>query len=263
MYQLGITKRRRFIRPRGRYPVYRGSTRYTRRPLGNPLALTERKYHDIELYGRTIVQVPDPGSWNLTNVDPYGPNPIGGGPILAQCFNAIPLGYTWQQRVGRKVQIVNMKLHLEIGTQASTINPAQAETSQLVRIIIYIDKQTNGAQSNPGDVLYSGPSNTVPIQYFQNGSSFGRYKMLFDRKYMFHPNTVYNYSSTNILSNGVNKNIDITFNFNPPLTVHYNAGIANTVADIIDNSIHMAAGCDNNIPGCFISYKGRLTYFDA
>lgn len=263
-YQYGANKRRRFIRPRGRQSVYRGSTRYVNRPLGNPLAVTERKYHDLQLTGYPVYSLTSPGSWTLTLVDPYGPDPAGGAtPIYNGCFNSITPGYTWQQRVGRKVQIISLKIHMEIGLTAGTVSPASPIVAQLVRFVLYIDKQTNGTISNAGELLFSGPNNELPIQYFQNGSSFGRYKILLDKKFTLNPNVYYNYSSNSVANNGNNRQFDITYSFNPPLTVHYNAGVSGTVADIIDNSIHMCCACDQSIPGCFISYKSRVTFFDA
>jgi len=263
LYQYGINKRRRFIRPRGRQPVYRGSTRYTSRPLGNPLAVTERKYHDLELGGRAIVTILSPGDWSAALTDPNGPNPFGGLPIPAECFNAIPSGYTWQQRIGRKVQILSIKIRMEIGLVTSTVTPASPFVSQLCRFVLYIDKQTNGTVSNPGELLFSGPSNVIGVDYFQNGSSFGRYKILIDKTFTLNPHVYYNYSSNTTSNNGNNRFFDINYTFNPPLTVHYNAGLSATVADIIDNSIHLCCGTDQNNPQCFMSYKSRVTFFDS
>lgn len=262
LYQYGAYKRRRFIRPSGRFPVYRSATRYVSRPLGNPIAITERKYHDVELTTTNLALVNN--DWTAALVDPQGPNPSGPGTISAFSFNAITVGTSWQQRIGRKIQIVSLKLKLEIGTVIGNETPAVPNFAQLCRVVLYLDKQTNGtAASNPADLLFSGPSNITGIHYFQNGSSFGRYKILFDRKYTMQVNSFYNYNSNQTMFNGVNKNLDITYNFNPPLTVHYNQSLTGTNSDIIDNSIHLAIGTDNSTPSGYCNYKARVTFFDA
>lgn len=252
-------KRRRFVRPGRRLPTYNRSTRYLARPLGNPLAITERKYHDCERITTNVV-VPTL-DWGNTSVDPL--NSIG---TSIYSFNAIPVGTSWQQRIGRKVQIVSFKLKGEIGLQAGTVASSIAFIAQTVRLVIFIDMQTNGVYPySPSGLLFSGPNTTLPISYFQDGNSFGRYKILHDIRFVLNPlSCFYDYGSS---VTGVNSNvrlIDYTHNFNPPLTVHYNGANTATNADIVDNSIHMVIGMDNGgAPGCFYSYKTRVTFFDA
>lgn len=261
--QYGVNKRRRFIRASGRYPVYRRYTRFTPRPLGNPLAITERKYHDVERTVLTLVPpVPD---WSVCIMDPYGPGLIPGSSIPAYSFNAIPVGTTWQQRIGRKVQLLSLRIKGEVGINSGS-NAASAYYAQTIRIIVYQDMQNNGnPTSNPADVLHSGPTNVLAPAYFQSGENFGRYKILNDTRFVLNPYSVYyNYSSSISTINSIVKLIDYNFNFNPPLTVHYNSANTNTNQDIVDNSIHMAVCCDNpNTPNCFIWYKARVTFFDA
>lgn len=262
LYQYGITKRRRFIRASGRYPVYRRYTRYVNRPLGNPLAITERKYHDLE---RTSVTIQPCGTnWSACLVDPFGPGPSG-GTIPAFTFNAIPVGTSFQQRIGRKVQLVSLKFKGEIGMNTGIYNPAQPIRSQVVRVVFYIDMQTNGIPtSNPGELLFSGPSAAgAGVHYFQNADNFGRFKIIYDQKYVLNPISLYNYNSNEVYVNTRSKIIDWTYNFSPPLTVHYNSANTVTNSDIIDNSIHLAVGCDNLDPSCFINYRSRVVYFDA
>lgn len=266
MLQYRTYKRRRFIRSRGRFPVYRRNLGFLARPLGNPLAVTERKYHDLELI-TTLVNYPVAGSWTNNGLDPYGPAPGGGPPILAESFNAITVGTSWQQRIGRKIQIISIKFKGEIGLQTSADNPPALYPAQTIRYLLYIDQQTNGIfSSNPGDLLYSGPSASIPIHYFQNGSSFGRYKILCDEKFVLNPISVY-YNPSGATFSMLNSNvriIDFTYNFNPPLTVHYNSQNTGTNLDIIDNSIHFCAGRDNSgLPPVFCNYKARITFYDA
>lgn len=130
LYQYGITKRRRFIRASGRYPVYRNYTRFVSRPLGNPLAITERKYHDVQRE-TTVIQLCNT-TWANCLIDPVGPGPSGGA-INAFSFNAIPVGTSFQQRIGRKVQLVSFKFKGEIGMSTGNYNPAQPVLSQVVR----------------------------------------------------------------------------------------------------------------------------------
>lgn len=257
LYQYGAYKRRRFLRPNGRYSVYRGSTRYVNRPLGNPLAVTERKYFDTQR-DTAPVAVVTPG-WNSAYMDPTGP-----GGFLIHSFNSMTQGTTWQERIGNKIQIVSIKINLEFGIQSGTYIPAVPEFAQLIRFILYVDKQSNGVSiAQPELVLGSGIATILQARAFQNGQAFGRFKVLIDKTYTMPINSVYNYNSNALMLNGTNKALQLSYTFNPPLTVHYNDGNTGTNADIIDNSIHFAIGCDNSTPSMFCNYKARLTFYDC
>lgn len=257
LYQYGAFKRRRFLRPSGRYPVYRGSTRYVNRPLGNPLAVTERKYFDTDRDTAPIAVVT--GGWGLAYMDPTGP-----GGFLIHSFNSMEMGTSWQERIGNKIQILSIKMNLEFGIQSGTYIPAQPEFAQLVRFILYVDKQSNGVTTaEPNLVLASGTATVLQARAFQNGNAFGRFKVLIDKTYTMQINSVYNSNSNALMVNGANKAVSLTYNFNPPLTVHYNSGNTGTNKDIIDNSIHFAIGCDNSAPSMFCNYKARLTFIDC
>lgn len=124
--------------------------------------------------------------------------------------------------------------------------------------------QTNGiGLSNPGELLYSGPISGAGVHYFQNADNFGRFKILYDNRFVLNPILLYNYNNNETYVNGNSKIIDFQYNFNPPLTVHYNSANTVTNSDIIDNSIHFAAGSDNNNPSTFTNYRARIVYFDA
>jgi len=254
-------KRRRFIRPGRRLPAYNRSTRYLARPLGNPLAITERKYHDVER-GAAMVNFASP-DWSVCSLDPINTLLI---PTTLNTFNAIPVGTSWQQRIGRKVQIISLKIKGEVGVGASGTDLASGSVAQTIRVVIFIDTQTNGAYPySPNGVMYSGPTSNMPANYFQDGNGFGRYKILQDYRFVLNPTTLaYNYTTNTQLYSACVRLIDYTHVFRPPLTVHYNSANTSTNQDIIDNSIHLAITKDSNtLPNVFCNYKARLTFFDC
>jgi len=254
-------KRRRFIRPGRRLPTYNRTTRYTSRPLGNPLAITERKYWDVE---RATAQVyfPTP-NWSACSMDPItSPDTIPS----KYSFNAISVGTSWQQRIGRKVQILSLKLKGQIWTNPGYGTATDPLGSQTIRVLFYIDKQANGEYpSTPQTLIYSGPSSANQIDMFQDGNSFGRYKILRDYRFNLDPKACYyNYQNNTRGVAQITKIIDYTHVFNPPLTVHYNGANTVTNQDIIDNSIHMAvAKSADATPTVYCSYKARLAFLDC
>lgn len=245
-------RRRRFIRPYPGSSAYRYRNRFVARPLGNPLAITERKYTDTELVTSAISQVTTGSGWANTLVNP----------AIVATFVCPTVGTSFQQRIGRKIQLVSLRIRGEVGIYAQAVSGAAH--AQTLRMIVFQDKQTNGIPlENPADLLYSGNSGAVPVHYFQNANSFGRYKILFDKYYNMQAFQFFNISESQPNIPGRSYAFNLQFNFRTPITIHFNAQNTGTIQDIIDNSFHMAIGVDNPSPGCFVNYKARGVFFDA
>ncbi len=88
---------------------------------------------------------------------------------------AIPQGVTESTRVGRKCVISNIGWRFQIGL--NNINQGVGSTDT-VRVILYLDKQANGAIITNTDLLES-----ADYQSFNNLSNSGRFRVLMDRTY--------------------------------------------------------------------------------
>ncbi len=98
--------------------------------------------------------------------------------FINSTINVIPQGVTESERVGRKCTIKNIGFKFNILLPGTT---AQLNTSDTVRIIMYLDQQCNGgvAQvSGSGGIL-----ETATFQAFRNLENIGRFKVLMDRTY--------------------------------------------------------------------------------
>ncbi len=113
----------------------------------------ELKFHDVDL---------DDGS-------------VAGAGTITATINIIPQGVTEVQRVGRKCTIksVNWKYRCEIPEADAVATPATGDT---VRIILFLDKQANGATAAVLDVL-----ETASFQSFRNLANSGRFNILMDK----------------------------------------------------------------------------------
>jgi len=80
------------------------------------------------------------------------------------------------QRIGRKVTIKKIQWRFRIELQPQT---SSANTICNVRLILYLDKQTNGAAATITDVMQA---NTVHT--FKNLQNSGRFVILMDREYV-------------------------------------------------------------------------------
>ena len=147
----GFVTRTKFMQRRRRPLVVRGYTR-TAGFFGRFTTGVELKFHDINL------DLPPAAAGTITD-----------------SVNKIAQGTTESTRIGRKANIRQINWRFEITLTAAT---AKAATSELVRVILYLDKQCNGATAGVTDILES-----ADYQSFNNLGNKNRFRTLMDREY--------------------------------------------------------------------------------
>lgn len=218
------------------------------RALGTPLAITERKYFDTEVSAVALAQLTT--NFASAEVDPTTLNTLF-APVTGDDFN---------NRTGRKVQVIGLKLSVRVDCAAQADQTA-VDSAAMVRLLVVQDRQTNAAQLNSEDVITSGAANGATLM-FQNPAFFGRFRVLKDKRLMFHP-VVAAFDGTNVEQGGVQKYFKVNIKFKKPVVVHFNGTNGGTVADIVDNSFHVIGGCSNNSMAPTITYKARTTFVDV
>ncbi len=117
-------------------------------------AYQELKFHDLDIDDAVVA---------------------AGGTIAQASCNLIAQGVTESQRVGRKCNIQNIGWRFQV-TFPSTSTPGS--TADTVRVILYLDKQCNGAAATALGIL-----ETVDYQSFNNLANKSRFRTLMDRTY--------------------------------------------------------------------------------
>ncbi len=152
--------RKRSRRPR-RLRVIPGFTRTSGffgryRPSTNRFAVTELKFHDLDIDDAIIAT---------------------GATIAEDSLNAIAQGVTEVTRVGRKCTIrsINARFDILLNDQQDLGDPPSGD---IVRVILYLDKQANGATAAVTDILES-----ADYQSFNNLANKSRFRTLMDRTY--------------------------------------------------------------------------------
>ncbi len=135
----------------------RKGKRRRRRPatkgrLAGPSA--ELKFHDLDIDDATIA---------------------ANGTIAEDSVLTIAQGTTESTRIGRKLTVKSINWRMQIKLLAST---ATAATSDSIRVILYLDKQTNGAAATVTDILEADD-----FQSFNNLANKSRFRTLMDRNY--------------------------------------------------------------------------------
>ncbi len=112
----------------------------------------EMKFHDIDI-NDAVVQA--------------------GGNIAEDSCNVIAQGVTESQRVGRMCHVKKIMWRWELVLPTTAV---AADTCDVVRIVLYWDRQTNGAAAGVTDIL-----ETDDFQSFNNLAHRKRFKILYDK----------------------------------------------------------------------------------
>ncbi len=119
---------------------------------------TELKFHDIDVDDTTISAT---------------------GEILnSGTVNIIAQGTTESQRIGRKCTIRSINWRFDIVRNENAGN----WDCDVVRVMMYLDKQCNGATATVAGILES-----TDYQSFNNLANKGRFRTLYDRKFVLKP----------------------------------------------------------------------------
>ncbi len=117
------------------------------------VALPELKFHDVDLDDAVVTT----------------------GAAITGTVIIIPQGVTEKQRVGRKCTIMSIGWRFQIRLPAGT---TEGTTSDTVRVMLYLDKQCNGATAAVAQIL-----ETDDFQSFNNLANKGRFRTLMDRTF--------------------------------------------------------------------------------
>ncbi len=120
----------------------------------------ELKFHDLNIIDAVVVNT---------------------GAVTTSC-NLIAQGVTESQRVGRKCTIKSINWHYEVTLPQSDAQ-ATPGSSDMLRCIIYVDKQCNGATIAVNDLLES-----ADFLHFRNLANSGRFQVLMDKMHVINYN---------------------------------------------------------------------------
>ncbi len=113
----------------------------------------ELKFHDVDLDDATVAS----------------------GGVITETINIIPQGVTEVQRIGRKCTIRSIFWKFTIDVPARDANATPSAGDEL-RVVLYLDKQANGAAAATTDIFES-----ADIHSFRNLANSGRFQILYDK----------------------------------------------------------------------------------
>lgn len=184
--------------------------------------------------------------WRLSHAN-HSPGTVG-------CLNAIAAGDGPTERDGRKCTLLSLHLNgcLMFRGDATDGRIGQA------RLLIIVDTQTNKTQlTNLGEVLHNSTSSNeedLHVYLFRNLGSTKRFRILYDKSYVFNPN----YDS--YLQQ---KNFKINLNLKNLVTNYDSSSSNGHVNTILDNAIYVFAISDlaeTSTAKVKIEYNSRIRF---
>lgn len=231
-----------------------GTVARTRGVYGMP---GETKYFDSELDPHAVDAII--GTWGAACMRDPDTYPVVGIDTLF-CPKD---GSAINERIGRQVYVTKIKIKGRIYIPPQSAQ-STGDVSTEVRVLLVQDTQTNASQMTANQLMQGVNNSANGINAFQNLSNFGRFRVLKDKRWvMDNPNLVNDTGTTGgIVQNALVKPWKWTVVFRKPVSVRFNGTNAGTIADIIDNSFHIVAGCNNASTAPNIAYYCRVCYVE-
>jgi len=185
----------------------------------------------------------DPANFEKKYFDTIGTaGSIASAGSFSLSLNLIPQGTTKNTRIGNKCTITNINIHgqLTLLTQA-----ADSVVGDKVRMIIFVDKQCNGAAvAAASDLIQTMPAASTDINSFRNMDNVNRFVILKDKTVSLNQTT----QSASLGSNVVTREIKFNKKCSIPLEFSSTTGAITEVRS-------------NNIQFMFISLQNNATQF--
>lgn len=261
-------RRKYAAQPRGRRPLksfhmYQpGRVGYRSVARARGAAVTgEMKYFDCELQDTLLAAVTT--TWVAGALkDPGTTINLGSAAVATPaCLFAPTVGAALNQRIGRKVKMLKVKINGTLQCDAQTAQTG-VDNAPKIRVLLVQDMQTNAAAMTAAQLMRDAGGATTTISAFQNPDNFGRFKVLKDKTFVFQNPNMQTLSATNasFSQNALKRSFKLGYTFKNVVDVHFNATNGGTVADIVDHSLHVIAVADIITMAPSLAYYSRVSY---
>jgi len=168
------------------------------------------------------------------NDDVNSGNLVGtAGAMIDTNLNLIANGTSDNQRIGKKITVTALHCNGYLLMDPGRIT--QLYGSQKMRLIVYLDKQCNGAAPNVRDILYDNGGGGVTINSFYNLDNSQRFKILHDKVYILR-NGMY-FDTVGGIARGYTGRVNIKIRLAPlNIPIEY-SGTTGTITEVRSNCL--------------------------
>lgn len=178
-------------------------------------------------------------------------------PSATSMISTPAVGDSEQNRDGKRIIIKNLSIK-GVVRFAATINQTVIPNGEQIYLAIVLDTQSNGAQMNSEDCFKNTGANAALAASPQRNLLFAnRFRIL--KEFRFNvPAPAVSWDGTNIELGGTDIQWETFLPLNLP--VNFNAGTTASIANVIDNSLHVICYANNITRAPSISYNARIRF---
>jgi len=205
----------------------------------------EHKFSDVRKAVTTMS-----GTWAGGELDPTGSSVF--------TISGVPQNDSESGRDGRQYYITSVEVRGRFNHAAQESVGAPL-SDHFARIILVLDKQTNGAQLNAEDVMLTVNNNSEDLS-FPNLQFAKRFHILSDvTKHLPIATAGVNEGAINLFATGnLLVPFRMSYKFKKPLLVD-TTGTSNVVANIVNNSLHIIGSSSSTVS---VEYESRIRFIN-
>jgi len=178
-------------------------------------------------------------------------------PSATSMVSTPAIGDDASSRDGKQIYIKSLQVTGSV-IYAAQVDQTAADLEAPVHLWIVLDTMSNNAQLNSEDV-FTNPVNTVGGQPLKDLSFGKRFRVL---RHKVIPAQLVNmtWDGTNIEQQGVQRAFSFFIRFKKPLVVNFNAGTTASIANVVDNSLHVIAWNQHVSVNRSLTYNARIRF---
>ncbi len=177
-----------------------------------------------------------------------------GGVVLDASLNVIPQGNTESERIGRKVVLKMLRFKGKITSAATTV---LTETEQRYRIVVYCDKQTNGAAATAIQIFGAAPT----LDSFRELANQDRFTILYDKTKDFVIPAVAQTAAGTFSTYLISRTFHANIRLNLPIEFDSSA-TTGVITSIRSNNVGILGFTETGNAPLSLSYIARVRYSD-
>lgn len=181
-------------------------------------------------------------------------------PSTTSMISTPAVGDSEQNREGKRINILSVEVDGNVQSGGGELG-ANVANGIKVYVALVLDKQSNGAQMNSEDCFKSlGNHASLNVCPQRNLLFATRFQVLKKQVFDITPNTLSHFAVDSFSWNGVEKTWRWFLRFPKGLQVNFNAGTTASIANVIDNSLHIIAFATSTAASASIAYNARIRF---
>lgn len=178
-------------------------------------------------------------------------------PSVTSMISTPAVGDTEQDRDGKRIVIKSVQIS-GVLRQAPQINQTALDDQPNVFVAVVLDTQSNGAQLNSEDVYANLNNERATLAKPLRNLLYAQRFTVLKSECMQLPVPTSSYDGTNIEIGGTCTNFDWFIPLELP--VNFTAGTTASIANVVDNSIHVIAFSNTADPVVSLAYNARIRF---